>query len=277
MSLSEDRYYQHATLISFDSGAAGSLKIVNLATDLVIGPGIGEGTYTSFPTFKYRLPERSGGFEEKPLEIDIPVENSYLELLVDGYAFAPTTVDVYDYLFDDVNDSTPEIRHLYRGRLQDATLNYHENRDLVKLTVLNDKGRIGMPLGIGCHVQCSWVLGDTTCQATVESLALTVDAISGTVLSTTTSPDPVTYPSRLFNKGYVEKDDIRILIREWISGEVFLLARPAPKSWEGEVITVYSGCDRSIETCEGLYNNRARFGGLGYLMSAHNPIYEEES
>lgn len=277
MALSDARYYQHAILISFDSGAAGSLKITNLATDITIASGIGAGSYVSFPEFNYRLPERSGGFEEKPLEIEIPAINDYLDKLVTGYAFAPTTIDVYDYLFDDVNGEDPEIRHLYRGRLQTATSNYHQNHDLIKMSVMNDKGRLAMALGVSCHVQCSWVLGDDTCKATVISLGLTVATINGTVMTTTTSPDPGTYPSRLFNKGYVQKDDIRILIREWISGSLFLLAKPPPISWVGEAVTVFSGCDRSLSTCIGTYDNQLRFGGLGYRMSAHNPIYEEES
>jgi len=281
MTVAEGRIVQNAVLLSFDAGDSnaefdGPLLVTNQAHSIVIDSGVGAGTYLPFPELEVKLPDRSGGFEEKELLINIALEGvPLLARIVDGYPFAPVTVNVYEYLFNDITGEVPEIRHLYKGRLSTATNNFNKMKNVIRVSVNNDKGKLNFPLGVTANVQCSWVFADTTCKATKIQLVSTVDFISGTVISLTEAPNPITYPSGLFNKGYVERNGVRILIKDWISGELVYCAKPVPPEWAGEDITLNSGCDRSLETCIGIYDNQNNFGGLGYLMSAHNPLYEE--
>jgi len=281
MTVSSGRFVQNAVLMTLDAGDAnaeygGPLSITNLSTSITIDAGMGAGTYTSFPEFQVKLPDRSGGFEEKELTVEISIEDStLLARIINGYPFAPVKVDVYEYIFNDVTGAEPEIKHLYRGKIAAATNNVNKMRDVIRVTVTNDKSRMNFPLGMTANVQCDWTLGDNNCQATVVPYVGEVESVQSTVMVLTAAPNPGTYPSRLFNKGFVERNGIRILIKEWISGEVFYLAKPVPPEWVGEDVTVNSGCDRALQTCVGIYDNQPRFLGLGYLMSAHNPIYEE--
>jgi len=281
MAVTADRYIQNAVLVTLDAGDAnaeygGPLSITNLSTTIVIPSGMGAGTYAPFPEFQAKYPDRSGGFEEKAFEMDIAIKDSVLlARMVNGYPFAPVSIDAYEYLFNDVTGAIPKVKHLYKGRISAATNNVNELRDVIRLAASNDKDNLNFPLGISANVQCSWVLGDNNCQAVVTPLVSEVASVSGTVMTLTSAPDPTVYPSGLFNKGFVERSGIRILIKEWISGEHVFLAKPVPPEWVGEDVTLNSGCDRSLNTCIGIYDNQIRFGALGFLMSAHNPIYEE--
>jgi hypothetical protein len=279
--ISQGRIVQNSVLVSFDAGASnaefdGPLRVINQARSLTIDSGIGAGTYLPFPELEVKLPDRSGGFEERELTIEIAIEDvPMLERIVDGYPFAPVTVNVYEFLFNDITGDPSTVRHLYKGRLSTATNNVNKMRNVARLTVNNDKGRLNFPLGITANVQCSLVFADTTCKATKIQLVSTVDFVYGTVIALTSAPDPITYPSGLFNKGYVERNGVRILIKDWISGELVYCAKQVPPEWAGQDIVLNSGCDRSLETCVGIYDNQNNFDGLGYLMSAHNPLYEE--
>jgi hypothetical protein len=68
------------------------------------------------------------------------------------------------------------------------------------------------------------------------------------VLSPGTNPDPV----------------VELLLREI-----------PPPSWIGETITLTPGCDGNLSTCRTVWDNEARFLGLGFSMPTRNPVFEE--
>lgn len=264
----EKNFRSSANLIHFDAGAAGELKLCDLTTTL----SVPQGTFLPDPRISIIFPERSGGFEEKPLKMTIRNAHPLIQRLTNGYPFAPVKVDIYEYFYDEVGSATDSTLHVFSGKLSKATKNADGKEDVVKMEAKSEKARLNFSLGISCNVQCSWTFGDNNCQATVTSMANTVDTIDGTIITVGTTP---VFTAGLFKKGYIERDGIRILIRDWTSGVTFQLAKFCPPDWLGQAVTLYAGCDRFIETCIGTHNNQERFGGLGLQMTAYNPTAEE--
>jgi len=80
-----------------------------------------------------------------------------------------------------------------------------------------------------------------------------------------------------YNRGYIEREGIRIDIREFDAGvadDVLYLTRQPPTDWLGQNISIFSGCDKTIENCR-LWNNEQNFGGVGYGIPAYNPNFED--
>ncbi len=275
MAAGDGNFFQAVTLIKMDAGESGSFLINNNTVDITITGDMGAGTYSPLPEVKVSLPERSGGLEESDCEIDIGDSPAFVKRLISGHVFAPVSVDIYEYFFDEVNDSASKIIHMFSGKMIRAFSNVNEVEGMVRIIANNSKNRLNVVLGVSANVQCSWSLGDKNCKATVITLDRTVASISNTVMEVSEAPDPGTYPSSLFKKGYVKRNDVRILIREWITGDTFYLARAVPPDWLGQTVTLVSGCDRSLSTCTEIYNNTLRFAGIGALMTEFNPIYEE--
>jgi len=127
--------------------------------------------------------------------------------------------------------------------------------------------------GLPCTEQCAWgALGNRGCGASVVEEEHTVDSVSGYTLTITDSL--VDTRAFLFNKGYIEKGGARIKIKYHETGNTFQLSKPAPATWVGSTITIYSGCDRQLSTCRDVYDNEERFMGLGVAMVDYNPFYE---
>ena len=78
-----------------------------------------------------------------------------------------------------------------------------------------------------------------------------------------------------WNRGFVERDGLQILIREWVSGTTFTLAKIPPADWDGEDLVVTPGCDKTATDCgSAKWKNQNRFGGIGYALPTYNPTFE---
>jgi outer membrane protein assembly factor BamB len=94
--------------------------------------------------------------------------------------------------------------------------------------------------------------------------------------SSTTTEEP--YPcevSNLFEYGYVEKDGVRILIRETVGNEIRLI-RPIPPEWTvGSELKLVPGCNKTLCDCFYKWNNLTNFHGLGIKMPSSNPLVDD--
>jgi uncharacterized phage protein (TIGR02218 family) len=142
------------------------------------------------------------------------------------------------------------------------------------------KLKIQSPLGLMNHQQmprriysssCTHVFGDAMCQFDRSSMAAAVAALSGsgqTVIHTGLSPSP----STLYDQGTISATSganggsLRTIDSLDSSGTAFVrgLGFLHPVA-AGDTFTLLPGCDHSIPTCNGTFNNLLHYGGMPYI------------
>jgi len=232
---------------------------------------LGEELFTACPELEVRPVEISGVLSDKSLVFmgRLSLAGGFFDNVSNGQPFSPIFADLWEKL-EGTEGQPTRVLKLFRGRVTRVTRNY-QNPERVLIEVLTIKQRIDMPLGIPANPQCAWVFGGRQCRVVVPTSEGTVDGIDGKTI-TITGLDAVS--DRTWHRGYVQRNGLRILIREWVSGTAFELVREPPADWDGEDVTVFAGCDKSIETCRARWDNEANFGGFGYAIPAYSPNWE---
>lgn len=258
------------SLVEFRYGAPGAptyLRVTDLDDDVDCYVGL----FTSLPSMEVALPQVTGVLDDKPLTISVDRAAATLfQDLTSGQPHSPVFVTVYEYVLGgSVNQGS--IYKVFSGRLARALRNADQHTNFVKLEAVTQKGRLKIAQGIVANHQCPWSFGGEGCGVAVTTGVGVCAALNGSVATITGLG---AQPDRFWHRGFVERDGLRIMIREWVSGTAFALTRRPPASWVGQNVTVSAGCDKTIETCRNRWNNEANFGGAGYAMPDHNPNYE---
>lgn len=277
---------QHYHLVKFAHGdAAGT---VERYTDWSADVTYDSATWTSKPQLAITFPANTGTLDEKALVLELPLEgssNDLFEDLVSGEPFSPVYVTVIHgslALPDDAGADEHLIVCL-NWRVVKATKNPAGKRGIVRLEAVSPKARMKVSLGLAATPTCQWTLFGNGCALTratyVDTGTLT--AIDGTdnkkvTITGVSVSVPGGTPGDTFRFGYVEKDGIRIQIREWTSGAstTFYLRRKPPAAWVGATVTVVPGCDKTITTCRNRWDNEERFQGCGYAIPDYHPVHE---
>lgn len=262
------RFTTHASNVLHDEGAGGS-----------------DFTFVSAPDMKVGEVRLDGTTEDRPLEIEFTeATHAIFERLTDGTPHAPVYVRVWEVQNPGEGDEV--LMLLFRGRLSRAVRNYGGQGGRTMLEFSTPKVRLGVPLGMQANHHCVNIFGDdsrdsgnpgTQCTIDLSGLSSTgtVTAIQGKRLSLS----GVTTPggrARYWHKGSVEIGGTRIQIREWTSASPahFHLANFPPQEWDGQIVTLYPGCDLSIATCRE-WSNEDNFNGFGIEIPSRNPTYEK--
>jgi len=209
---------------------------------------------------------------------NIPAGSSYIltNNLKNRVPYPEICVQIFSLELEDdgsVNTST-NVLYLWNGLIY--SVKSHLIRDDIEVLSRNAKYYADRVAGMVCHEQCTvGYFGDSLCTKTVTSQLVTIDAISGYSVEFTSAPTGADY---LYKSGILEFAGLPIKILDWRSatGDEALLALPAPTSWVGQAATIYSGCDRTYQTCVNIHDNAVNFRGLGVNMVAYNTYYESE-
>jgi hypothetical protein len=241
-------------------------------------------TYSSLPKVAIELPGNTGTLEEGVLKIEVPVDaHALFTALASGEKHSPvyvTVVQVNEPLQDD--GGSDEVLVLCRmWRVAKATKNPARKRGIVKLEATGAKADLKVPLGMPANYQCVWQLFGNGCDLDAVSDTGTLTAIDAAdnkkvTITGVSVTVPGATPGKTFHRGYVEKDGMRLEIRDWSSGAstTFFLERKPPAAWVGQTVTVVPGCDKSIETCRARWDNEERFQGCGYAIPDYHPHFE---
>lgn len=235
--------------------------------------------YAAMPEMELEFPSISGGLEDNPVKLTVPdAAHPFDKMIVS--AFPEVEIRVLEGDYEDT-DAEPQIQWV--GIIQKTLARYKGKTRLMQLTVVGRKFFLkDVSLGLKATDRCPWFFGDRNCGATVASVSATVSTISGTTVNFSSLPqDSVkgSWDQGRYTRGYVEKDGLRILIREHRVGSAqFILSKAPPQStgwtWEGATVTVHEGCDKTIPACEA-HGQQLRYAGIGIRMPKHNPIIED--
>jgi len=256
------------TLVDLEASPAQSDHLTNEGDNRIYGINV----YRSVGSLELGIHRIGSALDTKEYEIsNIPIQGTFLAQLSNNYPFSSIAVTVRELDIDIDTDAVLTERTLFKGLVYQAApmpLQGH-----MKLLCRGWKYYTDITAGVPCTEQCAWsVLGGRGCGASVTIEHHVVDSVSGLNL-TIVGPLIDTTPF-LFNKGYVELDGARIKTKYHQSGNIFQLDTAPPSDWVGELVTLYSGCDRQLSTCRSIYNNEINYLGLGFAMVDYNPFYE---
>ncbi len=235
-------------------------------------------TYLPMPEMDISFPMLNGGTEDKPVKITVPTTADPFDKMIIT-AFPETQITIMEGDFGDLN-ATPLIA--YVGHVQKTKAHYKGKSRLMEVSIVGRKFFLkDVSLGLKCTDKCPWFYGDDVCGDTPTSVSAEVSTVDGNILNFTTLPsDSIkgSWASGRYTRGVIEKDGLRIMIRQHhVGSKKFTMAKPPPQqtgyTWDGETVTVYEGCDKSVAAC-GAHGQSEYFGGFGLLMPKYNPIIE---
>lgn len=247
-----------------------------------------EGTqYTSVPEMEVKLPDNNGMLNEQPCNLVLPLRLPWVEELSSGLPYPSVRVEVVEFVRSD--DSSAAVLRPFRGSLISARRNVGGRREFVGLSCLPIKAQLQtIALGEPCNHQCLNALGDAQflggrCGANMSispnRLIVPVGSIDGTKMVISTGV-PTGLEDRFYQRGYAIFNGTNVGIQIWrneITGNrfEFFMVRRIPNSWVGQNVTIYAGCDKTIETCRARFNREQDFNGRGYAMPAYDPLRED--
>lgn len=162
--------------------------------------------------------------------------------------------------------------------------NYQGRNNKVAFFALPQKSRLDVKMGLPANHHCAWTLFKGGCGVIESSFdqITDIDSVDGnevTIIDAAVQAPAVGDP-RFWKRGYMEKDGLRIAIRDYdgaVDDTVFFMARPVPTDWiaGSNDIRIVPGCDKTVEICRSRYAAEEFFMGLGFAIPAYQPNFED--
>jgi hypothetical protein len=233
---------------------------------------LGSQSYDSTPDMEVRAPEISGILNDKTLQVALPLKvNGFTDRLSNGTPHSPIYVTLRELLRSLDGGSSEQQVVLFKGRVSRVIRNPNGRTNSVGIEAKSLKSQMDVPMGLPANHQCVWTFGGRGCFVTVPTENGTLATITG---KTVTITGLAGHADRYWHRGFVERQGLRLLIREWVNGTSFELAKEPPADWATQTVKVYAGCDKTIETCRARWSNEINFGGFGYAIPAYHPVFE---
>lgn len=253
-------------------------RLTDANEDLQTDFGLFHGT----PELQVEAQTFTGAFERKLWSFSVPVAGShqvFLDSLGNGRAHSPITLSAWEWALGEVSPGVVQILKHMEGRVTSVTRNPDGIEGMAKFEVTTIKNEIGRAMGMPANPSCGWTFGDPkTCalphfESLKQAAHLTaVDGLTVTITGLSAQVD------RYWHRGYIEKDGVRILIKQWLQGTDFVLSQFIPTEWEEAltvtpfyvVVVVAPGCDKTLPTCQR-WGQVSESAFLGIAIPAYNP------
>ena len=267
------------TLVQFFYGTGAATQTRYTDSDLPF-PG-----HTVEPRMSLRVPSNQGTFDKRELRIVLP-DDPFTIRASGGVPHSPIFVIVEEVTQGLETGDQNSQKTLYRGRIVRTIRNYQGRANKIAFFALSRKSRLDVKMGLPANHHCAWTLFKGGCGVSEAAFELTTEIASVDGKEVTISDAPVQTASvgdkRYWRRGYMEKDGLRIAIRDFdgdLDDEVFFMAAPVPTDWVGgsNDIRIVPGCDKTVETCRMRYSAEEFFLGLGFAIPAYQPNFESPS
>jgi len=242
--------------------------------------------FTSTPLMEVDIPDNTGTFDETETKIILPID-AFTDRLSDGLPHSPTYVKIEERTQGFVSGDEASVLILFRGQVKRVIRNYQGRTNMVAIFAVPAKSRLNVPLGLQCNHHCERRLFSPGCGllqvsfdqpgeiASIDGKEVTI--VANAAIESPTAPGGTN--DRFWERGYLEKDGLRIGIHIWTIADpkVFVLRKRPPADWilagTGSVLFV-PGCHGTIEDCRDVWDNEEHFLGLGYAMPDYSPNIE---
>lgn len=240
-------------------------------------------SYFAEPRMEVTVPENTGTVTDDELQIGLPLDAGFVTMLTAPTAFSDTFVKVTEITRPLISLGASASKVLFTGKVTRVVRNFQGRSNYAAIFAVPRKGRLEFPLQPPTTHQCNWQVFKAPCgaaQAAFEHLA-EIDSLDGLVAtaSSATLSSKSGSDDRYWHRGFLEKDGLRIYIRDWdgsVDKTLFRLAAAPPADWIGgeDTVTFVAGCDKTIETCRARFNQESNFSGIGFGIPPYNPNFE---
>lgn len=219
----------------------------------------------------------TGVFERQTWEFDFPVvtaQQDLIDALGTGRAHSDITVTAVEYA---IEAGEAQVLTFLEGTITEVVRNPGGRAEILRFRSQTLKVETQRAVGMQADENCIWTFGNLkTCGKNIVNLreggSLTaVDGLTVTITGLGGQRD------RYWNRGFVEKDGVRIKIKEWIQGTSFLLTRFVPLEWEANLpfnVDVVPGCDKTLKSCS-LWGQVTERLAPGEAIPEYNPTMAE--
>ena len=244
--------------------------------------------FTSTPLMKVSLPPNGGEFGEREARIELPLD-AFTDRISDGLPHSPTFVKIEERTRGLIAGDEATVLVLFRGQVERTIRNYHGRANMVAIQALSAKSRLDVPMGLQCNIydevrlfgpMSGLVQNDHDQTGEIASLdgkEVTISTPNGNVTSPTT---PGGNNDRFWERGWMEKDGLRIGIHIWdrvANPAVFVLRQRPPADWVlagANSILFVPGTHCTIEDSRDVWDDEEHFLGLAYAALTYNPLFE---
>jgi len=265
-------------LVTFTWGATPTVARYVRGTSSIMVDG---QLFKALPSMKAEFAAQQGGTEDVPIFLTMDMRKAPMDKLCLPYVHSKVRV-----VIERISPGTDASRfELFSGRISRITVKPGGNQGVCKAKIVGVKARLNATLGVPATTTCIHQFGDenqSMCGLSLAARTLTGDI---TALYDSGKPNRVTVSiagspdldNVLFNRGYIEYDDLRIMIRASLGGGLFELKYVPPPYWMGKTVKVVEGCDKKLTTCRHpTRNNEVRLLAFGRAMTGRNPLFEEQ-
>lgn len=162
----------------------------------------------------------------------------------------------------------------FYGRIADVEIGRTKNK--IKVKSLLDLLNVQMPRRL-FQAACTHIFGDAMCGFDRATMAQDITCTVGTMQSQIHYAGPAPVPSTLYDNGtLIGKSGAntgykRTIIK--LTGGVAFLLEPWIFPVEiGDEFTMLPGCDHTLDTCNGTFDNLSRFGGFPYIPPPESAV-----
>lgn len=255
---------QYVLLVTF-AWANGTVTATYAAADKdVIVSAV---TYAAAPSMTVDFSKQTGGVEDEPITIQMPVVDP-VALMLAGYPFSRCFCTIEE--IDITNSATR--RKLFYGLVSQCTGNKNGSSALAEIKVAGLRSFLEFPLGIPALNTCAWQFGDKNCTKNIAALQVT-RTISSIVGTTVTLSSAIT--AAQFNRGLITFAGLTLMIRSQTSTTVLEMINQPPPAWSGASVVLTPGCRKTVADCTA-WSNIVNFGAFGIAIPTFHPSVETQ-
>lgn len=225
--------------------------------------------YAALPAIQIDLAKQSGQAKDEPIKITMPPLSPF-DIMLQGGPHAPVIVLIQE--LDVLDVST--IRYVFKGFIAKVLSGKNGRDDVIEITVNGLRAALDIPLGIPANNTCAWTFGDFSCTKSLP--ALRVSTLVTAIVATQITIASVAHPKPYFDRGYVERNGLRIMVRNQIDASNLVLVNTPPANWLTSSVVITPGCNKSISDCRTKWSNEGQFGGLGLGIPRYHPVFETQ-
>lgn len=231
------------------------MGFTSLDIDLVID----SVTYISIAGFTPSSTENNDSFAVPNMDVQGITETGYItadDLLAGRYDFAE--VEIFKVNYKDLTQG-----HILeqRGRLGEVRM----QKDTFIAELRGITQSLQQSFGQLYSPSCRAILGDAKCQVSLASFtfAATVTSVTSTLIF---SASALSQEAGYFTEGFIEwtsgnNNGLKKEVKEFANIQI-VLAEPMPYLIQpGDTFNAIAGCDKTLNTCKGKFNNVVNFRG----------------
>lgn len=240
--------------------------------------------YTSVPELEIKLPKNTGGVDKSPCNFIVPIADQMTLRITDGVLTNLRINVAVTEIVKSFSGATQTFS-TFIGEVVGAAKNFSGRRDTVALSALSAKSMLErIHLGIPCNHHCGNALGDRYCTVNLTTGDRTrspeIVSIDGKEVTVIAGAINTGLEDRFYSKGFMTFDGLTVMVHDWrneVEGDkdVFFMMERVPDEWLNTVVSLRSGCDKTIETCRFRYNNEPFFNGRGFAIPSYHPQFED--